>query len=81
MTTRSQRKNWSFKQKAKRSWPYSASRMQVCEVYRKVRKDNPAMARLLYRRNCDVQRKMADQLERMIYTSGTGGAGLASLLS
>jgi hypothetical protein len=58
---------WSFKQKMKRTPEYAASRAEVCAVYRKLRADNPTLARMVYQRVCAVQRaldaRIFDQLK------------------
>ena len=66
----------SFKQQLKRH-PYVAdARSDVVVVYRKVRADNPAMARLLYTRFKEAEEKMIASL----FTGSGTEVGLGALV-
>ncbi len=67
----------SFKQQLKRH-PYVAdARRDVVAVYRKVRTDNPAMARLLYSRFKESEEKLIASL----FTGSGTEVGLGALLN
>jgi hypothetical protein len=67
----------SFKQQLKRHPDVADARRDVVDVYRKVRANNPAIARLLYRRMKEAEEKTIASL----FTGSETEGGLSELLN
>jgi hypothetical protein len=56
--------------------PYASSRREVAEMLRKLHRENPALARLAFRRFREEQQKLIDTF----WNTPTGTTGLHTLL-